>query len=74
MATLESCLDLKWSLYELKINFWYYKPLIFEDCLLPKYNSVFFTYISHVSWYYLEEKIKYFIVYKIKTEKQRSVI
>lgn len=74
VPTLESYLELKWSLHELKMSFGYYKVLtfIFEDCLLLQYNLVCFEliyliqsfhifHISHgIGTHYLEEKNKKF--------------
>lgn len=55
VPTLESYLELKWSLHELKMSFGYYKVLIFifEDCLLLQYNLVCFELIYLIQSFHL---------------------
>lgn len=55
VATLESYLELKWSLHELKKSFGYCKLLIFifEGCLLLQYNLVSFELIYLIQPFHL---------------------
>ena len=55
VVTLESYLELKWSLHELKKSFGYCKLLIFifEGCLVLQYNLVSFELIYLIQPFHL---------------------